>query len=306
MNLLIAGASGFIGHCLVAAMQDSNKLTVLGRDKQKLTKDFGAKCTIISWDELKTIDAKGFDVVINLCGFNISGARWSQRVKKELIDSRVTTSDALIRWLIGQQAKPHFICANAVGIYGLQENGSKEFFDEDSTIDFDNPRDFMSEIGVRWQQALQPALDYGMPVTTMRFGVVLSIKGGMLKKLLPSFYLGLGSVIGDGSQMLSWIAMDDLIAAIRFLIERPALTGAFNLSSPNPVCQAKFAKTLSLVLHRPLFLKLPSFMVQLLFGEMGQSLLLQGQAVLPKRLVHEGFKFEFPELEQALMHVVQQ
>lgn len=306
MNLLIAGASGYIGHSLVKELQGSNELTLLGRNKQKLTKDFGTKCTIISWDDLASIDAKTFDVVINLCGFNVSGARWSEKVKKELIDSRVQTSDALIRWLVGQQAKPHFLCANAVGIYGLQENDTKELFDEDSAIDFDKPRDFMSEIGVRWQQALQPAIDYGMQVTTMRFGVVLSAEGGMMKKLLPSFYLGLGSVIGDGKQMLSWIAMDDLIAAILFLIERPALTGAFNLSSPNPVSQAEFAKTLASVMHRPLFLKLPSFVVHMLFGEMGDSLLLKGQAVVPKRLMHEGFKFEFPKLEQALVHVVQQ
>ena len=302
MNILIAGASGFIGSALVGSLTPDHKITVLGRDRIKLQRQFSNIATCCTWDDLTTLDAKAYDAIINLCGLNIAESRWNDTIKKQLIDSRVNTCKTLIDWIIKNQAKPHFICANAVGIYGLQDNGDTKAFDEDSPINTHQPTDFLSEIGVRWQAALQPALDYGIPVTTTRFGVVLKKGQGMLKKLFPSFYLGLGAVVGNGEQCLSWVHIQDVVGGITFLLNKPTLTGAFNLTSPYPASQKEFAHTLAECLHRPLLLKIPSFLIRLLFGEMGDCLLLKGQRVLPKRLLDEGYAFQYPKISQALIH----
>ncbi len=302
MNILIAGASGFIGHQLVTALQSDHAITVLGRDMASLRRHFLKPVDTVTWDMLPDLDASSYDAIINLCGYNIAASRWSRTVKKKLIDSRVNTTTTLVNWTIKCRTKPHFICANAVGIYGMQDNDDKEEFDEDSPIDFEHPRDFLSEIGVRWQKALQPAIDNGMNVTTTRFGVVFGRNGGVLKKLAPSFYMGFGSIIGDGKQIMSWVHIDDVISAMIFLLNKPELTGAFNITSPNPVSQAEFARALATTMHRPLFLKMPAFVIRALFGEMGECLLLKGQRVVPNRLIESGYEFHYPELLNALRH----
>lgn len=302
MNILIAGASGFIGRSLVRTLQSDHSITVLGRDMANLQRHFTKQVNTITWDMLSAIDAKSFDAVVNLCGYNIAASRWNQAVKNKLIDSRVKTSTTLIDWMVKWQAKPHFICANAVGIYGGCDGSDKTIFDENSLIDTEHPRDFLSEIGIKWQLALQPAIVYGMNVTITRFGVVLDKREGMLKKLTPSFYMGLGSIIGDGQQIISWVHIDDVIGALIFLLNRPELTGAVNITSPNPISQGEFAKTLATAMHRPLFLKMPAYMIRMFFGEMGESLLLKGQRVLPTRLTEFGYEFRYPELSAALRH----
>lgn len=305
MKVLIAGASGFIGQRLVLGLQPSHSITVLGRDKANLERYFSKPVHCVTWDKLSDLDANSFDAVINLSGYNIAASRWSHHVKKQIIDSRVNTTATLIDWIIQAGAKPHFLCANAVGIYGMQNNDDKEAFDEETPIDFENPRDYLSEIGILWQQVLQPAIDYGMRVTTTRFGVVLGKGEGVLKKLSLSFYMGLGSIIGDGKQMMSWVDIDDVVGAIIFLLNKPELTGAFNITSPHPVSQAQFARTLATTMRRPLFLKMPSILVRLLFGEMGECLLLKGQRVLPSRLIEQGYQFHYSELADALRHEFQ-
>lgn len=302
MNILIAGASGFIGHELVHALKHVHQITVLGRNKSILLREYPQNINCCSWEELSTLNANQFDAVINLCGLNIAASRWNENIKKQLIDSRVNTCNILTNWMIKSQAKPHFICANAVGIYGLQQNNDPSSFDENSPIDFSHPHDFLSEVGTKWQMALQPAIDYGIPVTSTRFGVVLKKGQGMLKKLFLSFYFGLGSIIGNGSQYISWVHIDDVVGGIQFILNNPALTGAFNLTSPNPVSQAEFAHELATCLKRPLFLKMPAFLIRLLFGEMGDCLLLKGQRVLPKRICDAGYSFKFPKLSKALRH----
>jgi hypothetical protein len=301
MNILLAGASGFIGQVLTRALiTNHHHVTALGRDTTKIPRHESTDVTYCNWHDLIHLNANNFDVVINLCGSNIAASRWNDTVKQQLIDSRVQSNQKLINWIITQKAKPRFFCANAVGIYGLQKNGDSSSFDENSPINLEHPSDFLSEIGVLWQSSLKAAIDYGMSVTTLRFGVVLAKNGGMLKKLLPSFYCNLGSIIGDGQQVISWVHMDDVIGAILFLINRSELTGAFNITSPTPVSQAEFARTLAKVMHRMLILKTPAFIIQMMFGEMGESLLLQGQRVLPKRLIESGYLFHYPQLLQAL------
>jgi len=300
MNILIAGASGFIGAELVKALAPKHTVTVLGRDVHRLQKCFSKNILIKTWEQLPQLDATNYDVVINLCGHNIAASRWNKAVKEKLIDSRVDTNNQLINWLIDKKAKPRFICANAVGIYGLQINGDPAQFDENSPIDMEHPRDFLSEVGVRWQESLVPAAKEGIAVTTVRFGVVLKKNQGFLKKIVPSFRMGMGSILGDGRQIISWVHIEDVIGSILFLLNRPDLTGAFNITSPNPVSQEQFARILAQTLHRPLLLKVPAKIIQVLLGEMGDCLLLKGQRVIPKRLIEEGYQFAYPQCTDAL------
>jgi uncharacterized protein (TIGR01777 family) len=300
MNILIAGASGFVGTELVNALEPLHNLTVLGRSLDSLNHSFGANIHKTTWVDLNQLDAQQFDVVINLCGSNIGEKRWNPKIKAELINSRVTTNTTLIQWLIKHNAKPRYLCANAVGIYGLQTNTDPACFDESSVIDITKPKDFLTEIGVAWQQALIPAIDNGISVCSLRFGVVLKRGKGMLKKLELPYYLGLGSILGDGEQVLSWIDSEDLIAAVLFILDHQEIEGPINLTSPNPVSQREFAKTFTQVIHRPLLFKMPAIVIKLLFGEMGECLLLNGQRVVPKRLLELGFTFKYPHLLDAL------
>ena len=300
MNILIAGASGFIGQALVKSLQENHRITVLGREEAKLQRLFGASVTIAAWNALDSLRAGDYHAVINLCGHNIAASRWSERVKEQVIASRVNTTVTLLNWAINQSAKPHFYNASAIGIYGTQEQDDPIAYDENSPIDFQKPRDFLSEIGTRWENALSPAEAAGIPVTITRFGVVLKKGQGMLKKLAPAFYFGLGSVIGTGTQIISWVHIEDIVRAYQFLLNNPQLTGSFNLTSPNPLSQILFAQTLAKSMHRPLLFKTPAVVIRTIFGEMGECLLLKGQRVLPKRLMREGFDFKYATLESAL------
>lgn len=299
MNILIAGASGFIGTLLVNHLSQHHKITVLGRSVEKLEPIFPQDISKLSWDNLTTHQAKPYDLIINLSGSNIGAKRWSSKVKNQLINSRTGTNQQLIEWLTHHHAKPRFFCANAIGIYGAQDI-STDVFDEDSPLP-PSSNDFLQHIGLSWEQSLNSAIAAGLPVTTLRFGVVLKQGEGMLKKLELPFRLGLGSVLGSGHQTLSWIYYKDLINAIDFLIEHPQITGPVNITSPYPITQQEFAQQFAKTLKRPLFLKTPGLFIKILLGEMGSYLLLKGQRVHPKRLNKLGFKFTYPKIESALI-----
>ncbi len=299
MNILIAGASGFIGSELTNSLSKKHTITVLGRSMRRLEKLFSATINKLTWDTLSTHDAKKYDLIINLSGSNIGAKRWTESVKNELIESRTLTNKKLVEWLVKQKAKPRFFCANAIGIYGAQEV-SVEPFSEDHPIPSDTSDDFLQQIGLAWENSLKPAMDQSIPVTTLRFGVVLKKGEGMLKKLELPFRLGLGSILGNGNQVLSWVYYEDLVNAILFLLEHPEVTGPVNITSPTPVTQKEFALKFAKALKRPLFLKTPSWVVKALFGEMGEYLLLKGQRVIPKRLTDLGFQFTYPKLEAVL------
>ncbi|HAT8180213.1 TPA: TIGR01777 family protein [Legionella pneumophila] len=302
MNILLAGGSGLIGQELVRGMGEEHHFTVVGRDKDLIQNIFTTKASSLSWGELSTQDASQFDAVINLCGVNIAISRWTPKIKEEIISSRVQTTETLLHWILQQNAKPHFYCANAVGIYGLQENGDATDLTEDTEINWEHPKDYLSEVGVRWQQALKKAEEANLAVTSTRFGVVLKKGKGFLGKLYPSFICGLGSTIGTGRQYLSWIDSEDLVNAYQFLLNHPEITGPVNVTSPNPCMQREFAKAFAKSLHRPLLLWTPAFVIHLLFGEMGDCLINHGQKVKPKRLLEAGFEFKWPTIEKALKH----
>ena len=298
MNILIAGASGFIGNELVTHLSKDHKITVLGRSLEKLETTFSKDICKITWDSLKNHDAKQYHAIINLSGSNIGAKRWNQRVKNELIISRTGTNERLIEWLIRNHAKPHVYCANAIGIYGAHDFNT-ECYDENYPLP-KSSNDFLQHIGLVWEQSLSNASRACIPVTTFRFGVVLKKGEGMLKKLELPFRLGLGSILGSGTQILSWIYYKDLINAIDFLLKHNEITGPVNLTSPFPITQKEFSELFAKTLRRPLVLKTPGFMIKIMFGEMGEYLLLKGQKVIPTRLLKLNFKFSYPQLSTVL------
>jgi uncharacterized protein (TIGR01777 family) len=304
MNILIAGASGLVGKALVQKFTILGyNITVLGRDAAQL-KILFPKHETLTWHDLPHVSAKKFAIVINLCGENIGAKRWNDKLKEQIIGSRVRSNQNLTDWILTSQAKPRFFSASAVGFYGLQSEDDLSTFTEDSSSDNLPINDFMREICVAWEGALSPLHEAGIPVTVLRFGVILDKQAGMIKKLLLPFSFGLGSILGSGQQIISWVQLSDVIAAFEFLLKHPNLTGAFNVCAPDPVTQENFAKTFARLLSRPLWLWLPKEIVQILFGEMGNCLLLSGQRVFPKRLLDAGFKFTYANLTSALKHTL--
>ena len=294
MKILIAGASGLIGQALVVAWQDQHDIVVLGRDAVKLKKVFPQQ-TAITWTQLQSVE--GFDVVINLAGANIGQGRWTAKRKQVILNSRVTATQQLAALCARASSPPRLLSASAIGVYGL--SAELQVFDEQSALPTP-PQDFLAEVGAAWEAALSEAEQAGVPVTKMRFGVVLARHGGALAKMLPAFKLGLGGPIGSGQQPFSWVALADVVRAITFVIEYPELTGPVNIVAPEVVTQKHFAQALGKALHRPAFFPLPAWLVKLQFGQMGEELLLNGVSVKSQKLIEAGFVFQHAALSECL------
>jgi len=301
MNIIIGGGTGFIGRTLIPALLTADhQITVVGRDTKKIKSIFGDKVTAVNWDKFISLNPIEYGAVINLTGANISSKRWSEAYKHELLASRVESTRTFVSWCAkGGVRKPHLYNASAIGYYGLQTDtpDAKSAYTERSNI---QPDASFSSILVNEGETAADSNE--IPVTIMRFGVVLRRGEGMLKQLEFPAKMGMGAVVGSGKQPLTWIDADDLISAIYFLLSHPQLTGVFNLTAPEFVSQRIFTKTLAHVLHRPALLWLPAPIVKILFGQMGEELLLSGQAVYPERLLEAGFKFQYPTLTAALEH----
>ena len=252
----------------------------------------------LSWDpESGAIDREGLeglDAVVHLAGENIASGRWTAARRARLTRSRVAGTTLLSETLAGLSKPPAvLVSASAIGFYG---DRGDERLDERSAAG----RGFLPELATAWEASTESAERAGIRVVKLRIGIVLSPKGGALAKMLPPFRLGLGGRLGSGRQIMSWIALADLVGAMRFAIVKPALSGAVNATAPGAVSNAEFTRTLARVLRRPAILPLPAFALRVLFGELADEALLAGARVLPRRLEEEGFRFEHPELEEAL------
>ena len=304
MNIIICGGTGLVGQLLVPELlQSEHDIYVIGRDKEKINRIFSSTVHAVTWDELNTLNPNEFDVIINLTGENIADHRWSTKTKEKLLSSRIETTNQLVDWGIkATTKKPHLYNASAVSIYGLQKKLAQDniAFTE-TTPPISSPKtSFANQLVAQWEEAAKKGFAAGMPVTLMRFGVILKRGGGMLKKLeLPAQY-GMGAVIGSGEQPLAWIDSTDLVEAIQFLISHPEITGPINLVSPQQVSQKTFTKTFAQVLGKPALIWMPVWVTQLLFGQMGEELLLSGQTVTPQRLLEYQFNFKYPTLLSAL------
>lgn len=296
MKILVSGSTGFIGSALVPS------LTTGGHLVTRLIRSVAPKPTgigpAITWNpdqkELNPSNLEGFDAIIHLAGENIAGGRWSPRRKASIRESR-SKGTRLLSEALGRLSHPPkiFISASAIGYYG---NRGDEWLNEKSSPG----ADFLAIVCQEWEQATISAAKAGIQVVNARIGMVLSPKGGALAKLLTPFRLGVGGIVGDGSQYMSWIALEDLTRVFQHALTSNQLQGPVNAVSPNPVTNREFTKTLGRVLGRPAIFPLPAFAAKLALGEMAEALLLSSQRVEPQRLLETNYAFRFSELEQAL------
>jgi hypothetical protein len=293
-NFLVTGATGFIGQLLVKALlADGHRVTVLSREPQRAAALFDGRAECVgAMDELPL--SRVFDVIVNLAGARILGWRWTARRLATLRASRVGLTQKLVDWIGAAGHKPALLLsASAIGYYGIQRRG-----DDTELTEKDGPQPMlMSDLCREWEQAAQGAAAHGVRVARMRFGLVLGTQGALPAMLLP-IKLGLGGPLGGGTQWLSWIHVDDLIAGIAHLCRGDG-DGAYNFTAPEVVRQAQFSRVAAMVLRRPFGFPTPGWPMRLALGEQA-DLLLEGQRVVPERLMAEGFVFRHPSLDGAL------
>lgn len=300
MRALIAGGTGFIGRALVEELRGSDwEIVVLSRSPAKVAEVFGSGVIGMPWDNGDWPDMLGPEtVIVNLAGENIASGRWTEAKKRRILDSRVRAGRRIVEAVQAAGTLPAaLIQASAVGYYGPRDT---TLLDEFSA----SGEGFLAKVTREWEASTQELEMMGVRRAVIRTGMVLG-HGGALEKMLPPFRMFLGGPMGDGLQGVSWIHIADEVGAIRFLMENKEASGAYNLTAPTPVRFRKFAHILGDTLNRPYKLRVPAFMVRLLFGEMGQELLLSGQLVLPKRLEDAGYEFRFRELGDALGDLLQ-
>ena len=292
MKILISGASGLVGRQVMQALAtQGHQVRALARNNTQTTP---------YWDIERKVIALGrdtdIDVVINLAGENIAKGRWTTAKKKRILQSRVESTRLLAHFFAQAEQKPKLmISASAVGIYG--ERGDEELTEESS-----RGAGFLADVGSAWEEATEPAAMADIRVANIRFGTVLSPEGGALAKMLPPFKLGLGGVIGNGRQYMSWISIDEIPTIIAHIIQHKELHGPINLVAPNPVSNRQFTKTLGRTLRRPTIFPIPQFMLKIIFGEMGKELFASAKAQ-PVKLLESGYSFQEPDLKAALLNL---
>jgi uncharacterized protein (TIGR01777 family) len=301
MRYVITGATGLIGkHLIQHWLNQKHDITVIGRTQQRITNQFGNTVRAVTCDDLKSAA-----LVVNLAGASLGDKRWTEAYKKEIISSRIESTNKLVKLLLSiKQNPPRLFNASAIGIYGLQaqqKNALPPKLDEDTAIDWDHPQDFLAAVGQAWEKAAKPAAN----VVYLRFGVVLAREGGALPKLVLPFKFFAGGPMGTGQQPFSWVTVDDVVRAIDFLAHQPDAAGPYNIVAPQCIQQQALAKSIAHELGRPDKIRMPAFMLKLLLGkEMAEDLLLEGQHVYPQRLTSAGFTFTYPTHELALHHLL--
>ena len=294
--MAVSGASGLIGTALVRRLTGEGHTAVPLVRRTPGTGEIG-------WDpEAGRLDARdlhGVDAIIHLAGENI-GVRWTAARKARILASRVKGTRLLSEAAGGMRQPPRvMISASAVGIYG--DRGDEVLTEESPLGPAD---DFLVATGRQWEAAADPARAAGLRVVHPRFGLVLSRKGGALGRMLLPFRLGLGGPLGQGSQWMSWISVDDAVGALVFLLANEAAAGPVNVTSPAPVRNHEFTRALGRILSRPTVLPVPSLALRLVFGEMADAALLASTRAVPHRLLALGFRFHHTPLETALHAVL--
>ena len=297
MKILVSGSHGLVGKALMKSLTDD------GHEVIRLVRHepiFGAP--EIWWDPSQgRIDAErleGLDVVVHLAGESIASGRWTDEKKQTILESRVKGTSLLSDALARLSRPPSvFLSASAIGYYG---DRGDELLTEQSAPG----NDFLAKVCIEWEAATSAAVEKGIRTVHTRFGIILDENGGALAKMLTPFRLGIGGRVGSGKQWMSWVALEDVISALKFLMGETSTRGPVNFVSPNPVTNAEFTKTLGRVLSRPTFFPVPEFGARLAFGEMADALLLSSQRVEPAVLKSKGFEFRWTTLEAALRHIL--
>lgn len=289
MKILITGGSGILGRQLsVALLNLGHQIVWLSQNPNQVTPL--DNINVIDYHALNTLSTP-IDIIINLAGAGIADKRWRNAQKKRLFDSRINPTSAILDF-IGNKPIKLLISGSAIGYYGVSENS---VFDENS---MPVCQDFASKLCQAWENLALTA--NAQNIAIIRTGVILDPKGGMMTRLLPAFKMGLGGRLGNGKQVLSWISVRDWLNAVIFIIQKntqdtlPAQQ-IYNLTSPNPITNDKFAHAIATMLNRPACFHLPSWLLKLLFSEMA-TLLIDGQRVLPQKLLGMGFDFQDQEI----------
>ncbi len=297
-KFLLSGASGMLGSALRGALEQRQKEVI------RLVRREPAAREELRWDPTASAPItdpaplEGLGGAIHLSGANLAARRWTPQYLREVTASRVDSTRALAAALAGLRRPPRcLLVASAVGIYG---DRGDEVLDEDSAPG----TGFLPDLCRQWEAATGPADDAGIRVAHLRFGVMLERRTGALAKMLPIFRLGLGGRLGSGKQWVSWIGMSDVVAATLMVLDTPMLTGAVNLTSPQPVTNAEFTRALAHRLHRPAILPAPAFALRLALGRMADEALLSSTRVLPRKLLDAGFRFSHSSIDGALHEVI--
>jgi uncharacterized protein len=297
MRVAITGSTGLIGTAVSASLRDA------GVDVVRLVRRPAVAADEVRWDPgtadggLDADALDGVDAVIHLSGAPVAGGRWTPARKQALRASRIGSTAALVRAMLAARTPPPvLLAASAIGWYG---NTGRNVADETAPAG----RGFLADLVRDWEAACDPARAAGLRVVTMRTGIVLSSRGGMLPRLLLPFRLGLGARFGAGEQYMSWISSEDQVSATRFLLDQPAIDGPVNVTAPAPVTNAQFTTALAATLHRPAVLRVPAGALTMALGEVSTELLSSCRAV-PARLTQAGFAFRHPDIETALAAAV--
>ena len=291
MIIAMSGASGFVGTALSVYLESrGHRVVPIVRTGRSIKGD------VVYWDPktgwVDTERLRYCEGVIHLAGENIA-CKWTESEKREIYESRVYTAGLLCRSLSELDSSPKFfICASGTGCYG---DRGDEVVDETAPYG----EGFLAELCEAWEFA-SIKLVGRMRVVNLRFGMVLGKDGGALKRMLPTFRAGLGGKFGSGKQYLSWIALEDAVNAIEFIIDNENISGPVNIVSPGPVTNKEFTKMLGKILDRPTLLGVPRCILRLILGEFAKEVLLTSIRAEPKKLIESGFKFKYPELEAAL------
>lgn len=298
MKILVTGSTGFVGSALVPFLKIAGHQVIkLVRTRANLLPDE------IAWDLDRGVISpealEGIEGVVHLAGENIADSRWDEAKKKRILDSRAKGTRLLCEALSSLKNPPKvLVSASATGYYGSRG-------DEKLTEQSLAGSGFLAYVCKEWEAATKPACDKSIRVVNLRIGIVLSPKGGVLKKMLLPFKWGFGGPLGSGKQYMSWIAMDDLLMIIGTALQQESIKGPINAVSPNPVNNLEFTREMGKVLHRPTFMRLPEFVLRTLFGEAADEILLASARVYPRALLNAGFLFAYPTLEGALSYLLE-
>ncbi len=292
MRIGVTGSTGLIGSALVGHFEDR------GHQVHRFIRPgTEADAPDVTWDPTTGAlsgPVEGIDAVVHLAGESIAGGRWTPARKTAIATSRIQGTRKLSESLAKLDKRPHtLVAASAIGYYGNRG--------DDRLTESSGPGDtFLSTVAKSWEEAASPAVDASIRVVNLRIGMVISADGGALAEMLTPFRLGVGGPLGSGDQWMSWIALEDLVGVVSYVLDDRTISGPVNAVAPNPVTNRTFARTLGRVIHRPAILPLPSFAIEVLFGEMGRELLLASTRVIPEKLARAGYEYRHPHVEGAL------
>jgi len=298
-TIAMTGASGLIGQAVTRLLQQEGFTVIALRRGRAIPDDARQGCWNPETGEILGKSIQDASALIHLAGENIASRRWDKEQMARIRDSRILPTQKLAQFVVEHLPNiKSVLCASAIGYYG---NRGDELLTEASAP---GVHGFMPEVCQAWEKALSALTEAGRRVVRLRFGIVLSKKGGALAKMLPPFLLCAGGPLGHGNQLMSWITLDDVARGIIHALKTESLSGHINLVAPNPVSNREFSKALGQALFRPSFAPVPAFAVQLLFGDMAKEVLLSSAKVYPLRLQETGFQFEYPNIDLALRHVL--